>query len=140
VGANTLDNTDDYEAELHALADELGIANAVYFRPFQQDVRHAYAALDIFILASQAETFGMVTVEAMAAGLPVIATRSGGTLRAQRVCTKARRTHRLALIKRKICDAGFAASFKRTEILTMQGKVCPRAAQKFSVLPRAFSA
>jgi glycosyltransferase involved in cell wall biosynthesis len=79
VGANTLDNTDDYESQLHALADELGIANAVYFRPFQQDVRHAYAALDIFVLASQAETFGMVTVEAMAAGLPVIATHSGGT-------------------------------------------------------------
>lgn len=79
VGANTLDNADDYEAELHALADELGIAHAVHFRPFQEDVRDAYAALDIFVLTSNAETYGMVTIEAMAAGLPVIATRSGGT-------------------------------------------------------------
>ncbi|MFZ5630364.1 MAG: glycosyltransferase family 4 protein [Spirochaetota bacterium] len=79
VGANTLDNQDDYEMELHALAHELGIAHAVHFRPFQKDVRDAYAALDIFVLTSQAETYGMVTVEALAAGLPVVATRSGGT-------------------------------------------------------------
>lgn len=79
VGANTLDNAEDYEAELRTLAQETGIANAVYFRPFQHDVRMAYAALDIFVLTSQAETYGMVTIEAMAAGLPVIATRSGGT-------------------------------------------------------------
>lgn len=79
VGANTLDNIADYEAELHALAGELGIAHAVHFLPFQEDVTDIYAALDIFVLTSNAETYGMVTVEAMAAGLPVIATRSGGT-------------------------------------------------------------
>ena len=79
VGANTLDSAEDYEAELRTLAGELGIAQAVHFRPFQEDVRYAYAALDIFVLTSNAETYGMVTIEAMAAGLPVIATRSGGT-------------------------------------------------------------
>lgn len=79
VGTNTLDNNEDYEAELQTLAQESGIANAVHFRPFQHDVRMAYAALDIFVLTSQAETYGMVTIEAMAAGLPIIATRSGGT-------------------------------------------------------------
>ncbi len=79
VGANTLDNTEDYEAELRALAHELGIAQAVHFRPFQEDLRYALAALDIFVLTSNAETYGMVTIEAMASGLPVIATRSGGT-------------------------------------------------------------
>ena len=34
--------------------------------------------MDAFVLASRRETFGVVYIEAMAAGLPVIATRCGG--------------------------------------------------------------
>lgn len=79
VGANTLDNRSDYQRELEALCDELQITDAVHFRPFMQDPAGAFAALDMFVLTSEKETYGMVTIEAMAAGLPVIATRSGGT-------------------------------------------------------------
>ena len=35
--------------------------------------------MDVFIMQSQGETFGMVTIEAMAAGLPVVGTNSSGT-------------------------------------------------------------
>ena len=35
--------------------------------------------LDMFILASHSETYGMVTIEAMASGVPVIGTAAGGT-------------------------------------------------------------
>ncbi len=79
VGANTLDNSSDYQRELEELCDELQITDSVYFRPFMQDPSAAFAALDIFVMTSEKETYGMVTIEAMAAGLPVIATRSGGT-------------------------------------------------------------
>lgn len=79
VGANTLDNKTDYQRELETLCEELQITDSVYFRPFMQDPGVAYAALDIFVLTSEKETYGMVTIEAMAAGLPVLATRSGGT-------------------------------------------------------------
>ena len=42
------------------------------------DLAHAYAAADVLVLASHAETYGMVVTEALARGLPVIATAVGG--------------------------------------------------------------
>ena len=40
--------------------------------------REAYASADIFVFPSALETFGLVVVEAMAAGLPVVSSRVGG--------------------------------------------------------------
>jgi glycosyltransferase involved in cell wall biosynthesis len=44
------------------------------------EVRNFYAAIDMFLLPSIYEPFGMTTVEAMAQGKPVLATNAGGTL------------------------------------------------------------
>lgn len=79
IGDDTFAQGTEYRRELMALADRLGIQHRVFFVPFLEEINLAYAALDIFVLTSLSETFGMVTVEAMAAGLPIIATRSGGT-------------------------------------------------------------
>ena len=59
------------------VADKL--EEAVYCRPFMEDPSLFYAAIDIFVMASEGETYGMVTLEAMAAGIPVIGTNSSGT-------------------------------------------------------------
>ncbi|PIQ84087.1 MAG: hypothetical protein COV75_03975 [Candidatus Omnitrophica bacterium CG11_big_fil_rev_8_21_14_0_20_63_9] len=64
---------------LHHLAQELGLGSRVHFTGWQADVWAMYAAADIVVHAStKPEPFGLVLLEAMAAGRPVIATRAGG--------------------------------------------------------------
>jgi len=66
------------EAELKALAGSLGIAERVRFLGQVPDARRYFRAFDVFALSSDHEPFGMVLLEAMAAGVPLIATDCGG--------------------------------------------------------------
>jgi glycosyltransferase involved in cell wall biosynthesis len=66
------------EAMLRSLAAECGVAHAVVFAGYQGDTRPYYELMDIFILASAHEAFGLVLVEAMLAGVPVVGTSVGG--------------------------------------------------------------
>lgn len=79
VGEETRGEQQGYAEELQRLARSLHITGNVHFRGFVADVPTAFAAMDVFTLTSLSETYGMVTIEAMAAGCPVIATDSGGT-------------------------------------------------------------
>ena len=45
---------------------------------YHEDLAMAYAAADIFVFPSATETLGLVAIEAMSAGLPVVGARSGG--------------------------------------------------------------
>ena len=68
-----------YGEELRALAGELGIADRVEFRGFRDDVWVELEAMDVLAHASlSAEPFGQVIVEAMLAGVPVVAAAGGG--------------------------------------------------------------
>jgi len=59
---------------LRTLARELGIQDRVVFLGLCERVPTVMRALDIFVLASKFETFGVVLLEAKAAGIPVVAT------------------------------------------------------------------
>ncbi|MDX2007806.1 MAG: glycosyltransferase [Meiothermus sp.] len=65
---------------LEKLVDSLGIRTRVRFLGLlsQSQVREAMHRADVFVLSSEVETFGVVLIEAMSTGLPVISTRSGG--------------------------------------------------------------
>ncbi|MFS2161637.1 glycosyltransferase [Pseudomonas sp. Pseusp122] len=66
------------EERLKQLALELGIGAQVLFPGQIPDARRLFKAFDVFALSSDHEPFGMVLLEAMAAGVPVIATSCGG--------------------------------------------------------------
>jgi glycosyltransferase involved in cell wall biosynthesis len=66
-------------AELEGQAARLGVASAVHFAGYQEDVVSAYAAMDVFVLPSRDEGFGLVFLEAMAVGVPVVGTRVIGS-------------------------------------------------------------
>ena len=60
------------------LATELGLNDAVTFLGYRKDVQACLAAMDLFLFPSHKEAMGIALVEAMAAGLPCVATQVGG--------------------------------------------------------------
>jgi len=66
------------EPQLKALALELGIGSQVLFLGQVAQASLYYKAFDVFALSSDHEPFGMVLLEAMVAGVPVLATACGG--------------------------------------------------------------
>jgi len=67
-------------SDYKALAQSLGLADKVHFLGHgrQTQVRDLMRQADVFVLPSRFETFGVVLIEALATGTPVVATRSGG--------------------------------------------------------------
>jgi glycosyltransferase involved in cell wall biosynthesis len=62
------------EAETRGLVEELGLIDAVVL-PGRAEIRDWLARADVFVHTSRWEGFGIVLLEAMLAGLPVVATR-----------------------------------------------------------------
>lgn len=78
VGAPLFNRDEDYEALLKKTAQELGIAERVRFTGARTDVAALMQAFDLLVINSSAEPFGLVAVEAMATGTPVLAAACGG--------------------------------------------------------------
>jgi glycosyltransferase involved in cell wall biosynthesis len=71
--------TDSYDAALHRYVADLGLASAVRFAGHASDatVASAYAGADVLVVTSEHEGFCVPVVEAMGAGLPVVAFDQG---------------------------------------------------------------
>ena len=65
---------------LRALAERLRLRDRVTFRGWIDDVAAFLADADLFVLPSRVEPFGIVVLEAMACGVPIVATRVSGPL------------------------------------------------------------
>lgn len=75
----------DYKMELERRAAELGVQDRLSFagslKPCSDELLAEYRSADVFILPSRHEPFGIVVLEAWAAGLPVVASNVGGLAR-----------------------------------------------------------
>jgi glycosyltransferase involved in cell wall biosynthesis len=66
------------ESDIRRLHASLGLGDRCYILGYRRDVMRILAVSDFFVLASRHEGYPIAVMEAMAAGLPVVATRVGG--------------------------------------------------------------
>jgi len=68
----------EVRTQLKQLVDELGLSERFYFLGWLNDAEKLLCAMDVFVSASETESFGLAIVEAMAAGTAVVATATEG--------------------------------------------------------------
>lgn len=80
VGDNTFGNEKDqeYKNEIFKYVKKHNLNKHIYFLGERQDIPEILNSLDILVVPSRNESFGMVIVEALAAGCPVIASNCDG--------------------------------------------------------------
>jgi glycosyltransferase involved in cell wall biosynthesis len=68
----------EYRARVERLIREFGLEGRVRLLGWVEDVTRVVASLDVLVSASRSEAFGMAMVEALACGVPVVATATEG--------------------------------------------------------------
>jgi len=79
VGESTRNEGNAYAQRIHNQIRDAGLQDVVHMHPYSREVAAFYKSIDVFLLCSKGETFGTVTVEAMACQVPIIGTNSSGT-------------------------------------------------------------
>jgi glycosyltransferase involved in cell wall biosynthesis len=75
----TVEKDDTYRKELTHFAAQLGLQDRVIFTGFRPDVERVLPELTVSVLPSLSEGLSNTLLESMAAGVPVVATRVGGS-------------------------------------------------------------
>jgi len=68
----------DYGREIHNLIMKNGLGEKIVLTGFRYDIPRILKALNVLVVPSEVETFGMVVLEAMATGIPVVSCAQGG--------------------------------------------------------------
>jgi len=79
IGDKTKNEADEYVQKLNETIEQKQLHKIVSFLPHQSNMQKLYGAFDLVIVPSWEETFGTVTIEAMASGVPVIGSNTAGT-------------------------------------------------------------
>ena len=79
IGDKTKNEADSYVQKLNDAIEINHLQKKTTFLPHQSDIQKLYGAFDLVIVPSWEETFGTVTIEAMASGVPVIGSNTSGT-------------------------------------------------------------
>ena len=64
--------------KIEALCRELGTCDDVHFLGKIKNIEEVYSVADVFLLPSETESFGLSALEAMASGVPVVSSNTGG--------------------------------------------------------------
>lgn len=79
VGGNLPESQEENSyPQIKSLIEKLGLGGHVIITGFQSDIPEVMNALDVLVCPSLTEPFGMVVIEALACGTPVIGTDAGG--------------------------------------------------------------
>ncbi len=79
LGEPTHNEAQDYYSEMMSIIESETFKGRVHIRPFMKNPVAFYAAMDWFVMATKAESIGMVTMESLACGTPVLGSNAGGT-------------------------------------------------------------
>ena len=77
IGGSTVGEENEADA-IRNFARPLSLDGRIVFTGFREDVDRLYGAMDVFVYPAYAEAFGLVLIEAMASGLPVVSSNSDG--------------------------------------------------------------
>lgn len=122
--------TGPLEGLLREQAQRLGIADNMFLmgRLDASEIVHAYAGADVFAIASLTETQGLVTLEAKAAGLPVVAVDAFGS----REMVNSGQDGFLVPLKKEIFADRLVQLLKHSELRKAMGQEAKRRAQDCS--------
>lgn len=79
MGETTQHEGSAYEKTMRDFIQENKLEERVIFRPYGSSIAHFYRSINWMVMASESETVGMVTIESLASGTPVLGSNAGGT-------------------------------------------------------------
>ena len=127
---------DDNVAPFKQLAEDLGVSERVIFAGGRRDLPAIYAAADALLLPSSYETFALGCLEAMATGLPVLASPVGGIEDYLRDGENGFHIQRepaeiAAKLDRLLCDPELHARIRRAGLVTVKDYAWQKIAKQY---------